>query len=206
MHFTSRPRTRKIAGPPFLGGWGQGVVTVRFTETELSGVWLIEPMPNIDDRGSFTRTFCEKEMADCGLATRFVQHSQSHSVHKGTLRGMHFQKEPYGEVKIVSCIRGAIYDVVVDLRPTSPTRHRWKAFELTASNKSQIYIPPGFAHGLQTLTDHAEVSYLISQFYVPQASTGVRYDDPAFAIDWPMEPSVLSERDRTWPRLDAALT
>jgi dTDP-4-dehydrorhamnose 3,5-epimerase len=186
-----------------LGGLGQGVVTVRFTETELGGAWLIEPVPNIDDRGSFARTFCEKEMADCGLATRFVQHSQSHSVLKGTLRGLHFQKDPYGEVKIVSCIRGAIYDVIVDLRPGSPTRYRWAAYELTPGNKKQLYIPAGFAHGFQTLTEHAEVSYLISQFYVPQASTGLRYDDPAFAIDWPMHPSVLSERDRNWPRLNA---
>jgi dTDP-4-dehydrorhamnose 3,5-epimerase len=192
----------EAAHPGRLGSRG---VAVRFTETELGGVWLIEPVPNIDDRGSFTRTFCEKEMADCGLATRFVQHSQSHSVRKGTLRGMHFQKDPYGEVKIVSCIRGAIYDVVIDLRPTSPTRHKWTAYELTAGNKRQLYIPAGFAHGFQTLTEHAEVSYLISQFYTPHASMGVRYDDPAFAIDWPMEPSAMSERDSNWPHLDAAV-
>jgi dTDP-4-dehydrorhamnose 3,5-epimerase len=178
---------------------------MRFTETELGGAWLIEPMPMVDERGSFTRTFCEKEMADRGLATRYVQHSQSHSFRKGTLRGMHFQKDPYGEIKIVSCIRGAIYDVVVDLRPTSPTRHKWAAYELTPDNKRQLYIPAGFAHGFQTLTEHAEVSYLISQFYTPHASTGVRFDDPALGIEWPMEPSVLSERDSSWVRLNAAL-
>ena len=140
---------------------------MQFTETELKGVWLIEPTPVIDDRGSFTRLFCEKEMADCGLATRFVQHSRARSVRKGTLRGLHYQEDPYTEVKLVSCVRGAIFDVVVDLRPNSPTRYNWLAFELTPENMKQVYIPAGFAHGLQTLTDDAEVSYLISQFYTP---------------------------------------
>jgi dTDP-4-dehydrorhamnose 3,5-epimerase len=174
---------------------------VQFTETELSGVWLIEPRPILDDRGSFTRTFCEKELADCGIATRFVQHSRSHSAQKGTLRGMHYQQEPYGEVKIVSCISGAIYDVVIDLRPDSPTRHRWIGFELTPQNMRQVYIPAGFAHGFQTLADNAEVSYLISQFYTPHASTGVRYNDPALSINWPLMPTTISTKDRAWPLL-----
>ncbi|RVA36664.1 dTDP-4-dehydrorhamnose 3,5-epimerase [Mesorhizobium sp. M7A.F.Ca.US.001.01.1.1] len=174
---------------------------MQFTETELKGVWLIEPTPVVDDRGSFTRLFCEKEMADCGLATRFVQHSRAHSVKKGTLRGLHFQDDPYAEVKLVSCVRGAIFDVVVDLRPNSPTRHCWLGFELTPENMRQVYIPAGFAHGLQTLTDDAEVSYLISQFYTPHASTGARYNDPAFSIAWPLMPTAMSERDRTWPLL-----
>jgi dTDP-4-dehydrorhamnose 3,5-epimerase len=174
---------------------------MRFTETELEGVWLIEPVPNLDERGSFTRIFCEKEMADRGLESRFVQHSQSHSVRKGTLRGLHFQEHPYGEVKIVSCIRGAIHDVVVDLRPTSPTRYKWTAYELTPGNKRRLYIPAGFAHGFQTLAEDSEVSYLISQFYAPRASTGVRYNDPAFAVDWPLEPVAVSDKDRAWPLL-----
>ena len=114
---------------------------MQFTETELKGVWLIEPTPVIDDRGSFTRLFCEKEMADCGLATRFVQHSRAHSVKKGTLRGLHYQEDPYTEVKLVSCVRGAIFDVVVDLRPNSPTRHNWLAFELTSENMGVFGIP-----------------------------------------------------------------
>jgi dTDP-4-dehydrorhamnose 3,5-epimerase len=172
---------------------------MQFIETELKGVWLIEPTPVIDDRGSFTRLFCEKEMADCGLATRFVQHSRAHSAKKGTLRGLHYQEDPYTEVKIVSCVRGAIFDVVVDLRLNSPTRHSWLAFELTPENMRQVYIPAGFGHGLQTLTDDAEASYLISQFYTPHSSTGVRYNDPAFSIDWPLMPTAISERDRTWP-------
>ena len=172
---------------------------MRFTETELNGVWLIEPTPMVDDRGSFTRFFCEKEMADCGLVTRFVQHSHSCSTARGTLRGLHYQREPYAEVKLVSCVRGAIFDVVVDMRPNSPTRYRWLGFELTHENRKQLYIPAGFAHGLQTLTDDTEVSYLISQFYTPHASTGARYNDPAFSIDWPESPTAMSERDRSWP-------
>lgn len=174
---------------------------MQFTETKLKGVWLIEPTPVIDDRGSFTRMFCEKEMADCGLATRFVQHSRVNTPRKGTLRGVHYQEEPYTEVKLVSCVRGAVFDVVVDLRPNSPTRNRWLGFELTPGNMRQVYIPPGFAHGTQTLTDDAEVSYLISQFYTPQAATGVRYNDPAFSINWPLMPTVMSDRDKSWPPL-----
>ena len=172
---------------------------MQFAETELKGVWLIEPTPVVDDRGSFTRLFCEKEMADCGLATRFVQHSRAHSVKKGTLRGLHFQEDPYAEVKLVSCVRGAIYDVVVDMRANSPTRYHWLGFELTPANMRQVYIPAGFAHGLQTLTDDTEVSNLISKFYTPHASTGVRYNDPAFSINWPLMPTAMSERDSTWP-------
>ncbi|MER8845321.1 dTDP-4-dehydrorhamnose 3,5-epimerase [Mesorhizobium australicum] len=172
---------------------------MQFTETELQGVWVIEPTPMLDDRGSFTRLFCEKEMADCGLATRFVQHSRAHSIKKGTLRGLHYQEEPYAEVKLVSCVRGAIFDVVVDLRPNSPTRYKWLGFELTSENMKQLYIPAGFAHGLQTLTDGTEVSYLISQFYTPNASTGVLYNDPTFSIGWPLMPTAMSERDKSWP-------
>ncbi len=174
---------------------------MQFTETELGGAWLIEPTPVWDDRGSFTRTFCEKEFADCGLVTRFVQHSRSHSVHTGTLRGMHFQEAPFGEVKLVSCIQGAIFDVIIDLRPSSPTRHRWIGFELTSENQKQFYIPPGCAHGFQTLVDDTVVSCLVSRFDTPQASRGVRHDDPAFQIDWPMKPTAISEKDRTWPLL-----
>lgn len=174
---------------------------MQFIETELKGIWLLEPTSSLDDRGSFTRIFCEKQMADCGLVTRFVQHSRSHSIKKGTVRGLHFQESPYSEVKIVSCISGAIFDVVVDLRPGSPTRYQWLGFELTPGNMRQVYIPPGFAHGLQTLTDNAEVSYLISQFYTPHAASGVRYNDPAFAISWPLMPTAISPQDQMWPLL-----
>lgn len=177
---------------------------MRFVETELSGAWLVEPEPVADARGSFMRTFCENEFADRGLETRFVQHSQSHSILRGTLRGMHFQLPPHGEVKLVSCISGAIYDVVVDLRPASPTLYQWVGVELTPENRRQIYVPEGFAHGFQTLTDDAVVSYMISRFYAPMASVGVRHDDPVLAIYWPLRPTAMSDRDRAWPLLDGS--
>jgi dTDP-4-dehydrorhamnose 3,5-epimerase len=138
-------------------------------------------------------------MADCGLETRFVQHSRSHSARRGTIRGLHYQQDPFAEVKLVSCTRGAIFDVVVDMRPTSPTRYDWQSFELTPENMMQVYIPGGFAHGLQTLTEDTEVSYLISQFYTPHASTGARYNDPVFSINWPRMPTAISDKDRSWP-------
>lgn len=172
---------------------------MRFNETDLCGAWLIEPVPTRDQRGFFARTFCAQEYADHGLVARFVQHSTSQSAARGTLRGMHFQHAPHGEVKVVSCLKGAIWDVIIDLRPGSPSYRRWQGFELTADNRRQLYVPEGFAHGFQTLCDDAEVGYLISAFYAPVASSGVRYDDPAFAIDWPLSLTVISEKDRTWP-------
>jgi dTDP-4-dehydrorhamnose 3,5-epimerase len=172
---------------------------MRFHETELAGAWLIEPVPAHDDRGFFARTFCVREYAERGLATSFVQNSTSHSVACGTLRGMHYQRAPHGEVKVVSCLKGAIWDVIIDLRPGSPSYRRWQGFELTAENRSQLYVPAGFAHGFQTLRDDTEVGYLISAFHAPAAATGVRYDDPAFAIDWPLPVISISEKDRTWP-------
>lgn len=174
---------------------------MRFTETELKGAWLIEPEPAFDERGSFMRTFCEREFEAHGLAMRFVQHSQSHSIRKGTLRGMHMQLAPHQEVKLVSCIRGAILDVIIDMREASPTRRKWVAYELSPENRRQLYIPAGFAHGFQALTGDVVVSYLISEFYAPQVSVGFRHDDPAFAIDWPLEPVAVSERDLNWPLL-----
>jgi dTDP-4-dehydrorhamnose 3,5-epimerase len=177
---------------------------MRFTETELNGAWLIETVPISDARGSFARTFCVDEFKEHGLETTFVQHSMSHSVTKHTLRGMHFQAAPHAEVKVVSCIRGAILDVIIDLRPHSPNYRRWAAYELSDGNCRQLYIPKGFAHGFQTLRDNATVSYLISEFYNPQASTGVRWNDRAFAIDWPAKPTVLSDKDQAWPLLDAS--
>ena len=172
---------------------------MRFHKTRLQDVWLIEPVPARDHRGFFARTFCAREYGDRGLITCFVQHNTSYSVARGTLRGMHFQNAPYGEVKVVSCLKGAIWDVIIDLRPQSPTFRRWQGFELTAANARQLYVPEGFAHGFQTLCDDAEVGYLISAFYAPQAADGVRYDDPAFAIDWPLRVSVISDKDRSWP-------
>jgi dTDP-4-dehydrorhamnose 3,5-epimerase len=175
---------------------------VRFRETSLAGAWLIEPEPVRDERGSFARTFCVAEFAEHGLETSFVQHSMSHSAKVHTIRGMHFQDPPYAEVKLVSCVAGAIHDVIVDIRPHSPTYLQSFAVELSASNRRELYIPAGFAHGFQTLAADATVHYLISQFYTPGAANGLRFDDPMLAIEWPAAPSIMSDRDRQWPLLE----
>jgi dTDP-4-dehydrorhamnose 3,5-epimerase len=175
-----------------------------FTKTDLDGVWLIEARPATDERGSFARTFCTDEMERHALETRFVQHSLSRSTRKHTLRGLHFQHAPHREVKLVSCLKGAIWDVAVDLRPQSPAFGRWTAAELTAENMRQLYIPEGFAHGFLSLTDDVAVGYLISARYDPATAAGIRYDDPAIAIEWPATPAVMSEKDRNWPLLSQA--
>ena len=172
---------------------------MRIHKTKLKGAQLIELEPVSDNRGLFVRTFCEREFAAHGLHTSFVQHSTSHTAARGSIRGMHFQRAPASEVKVVSCLKGAIYDVVIDLRSSSPTRGRWQGFELSAVNQHRLYIPVGFAHGFQTLTDDVEVGYLISEFYVPEAGGGVRYNDPAFAIPWPLQVTSISEKDKAWP-------
>lgn len=171
---------------------------MQFLETDLADAWLIDLEPIGDQRGAFARTFCEREFARMGLKIRFVQHSVSHSRKAGTLRGMHFQRSPHEEVKLIRCIRGAIYDVIIDLRAGSPTRGQWASFELTHSNMRQLYIPAGFAHGFQTLCDNTEISYLISAFHAPEAAAGVRYNDPAFGIEWPLAVSAISDKDRAW--------
>ena len=176
---------------------------MRIHKTKLDGAQLIELEPVSDNRGFFVRTFCEREFTAHGLHTSFVQHSTSLTAVRGSIRGMHFQRAPASEVKVVSCLRGAIYDVVIDLRPSSLTRGRWQGFELSAVNQHRLYIPEGFAHGFQSLTDDVEVGYLISEFYEPSASTGVSYDDPALSINWPLPVSVISGRDRSWGRLAA---
>jgi dTDP-4-dehydrorhamnose 3,5-epimerase len=172
---------------------------MRFDETNLCGAWLIELEPERDHRGFFARTFCVQAFADQELTTGFVQHSISQSVARGTLRGMHFQLGPHSETKVVRCLKGAIWDVIIDLRPESLTYRRWQGFELTADSQRQLYVPKGFAHGFQTLCDDTQVCYLISAFYAPRAASGVRYDDPAFSIDWPLPVTQISEKDRAWP-------
>jgi len=144
------------------------------------------------------------EFTKHGLETSFVQHSTSYSVKKGTLRGMHFQRPPHGEVKLVRCLRGVIWDVIIDLRPWSPTYLHCEGYRLSDGNRHQLYVPEGFGHGFQTLTPDAEVGYLISAFYAPEAASGVRYNDPLFAIDWPLPVEAISERDRSWPDFAAA--
>jgi len=172
---------------------------VKFYPTTLSDAWLIELEPARDARGFFARTFCVDELASRALETNYPQHSVSFSTKKGTLRGMHYQRDPHSEVKLVRCVKGAIWDVIIDIRPTSPTFCGWKGFELSGENGRQLYIPKGFAHGFQTLSDDVEVSYLISERYAPQAACGIRYDDPRFAINWPLPVTQIADKDLHWP-------
>jgi dTDP-4-dehydrorhamnose 3,5-epimerase len=172
---------------------------MRFEKTPLQDAWLIVPEPIEDERGFFARNFCTEEFSARGLETRFVQHSMSFSGRRHTLRGLHFQREPHAETKLVSCVEGAIFDVIVDLRPASPTYRRWAGFELDARNRRQLYVPKGFAHGLQTLADDTTVAYMISAFHVAGAASGIRYDDPAIGVEWPARPAVISDRDRQLP-------
>lgn len=167
-------------------------------ETELPGAHLVTPEPVADNRGSFMRTFCTREYAANGLHTHFVQHSLSSSLAQGTIRGMHFQSSPHDEIKVVTCLQGSVFDVIIDLRKDSATHGGWQGFELSADNRRQLYVPAGFAHGFQTLTTNVEISYLISAFYAPSAASGVRYNDPAFAINWPLPVSSISAKDQAW--------
>jgi len=167
-----------------------------FTETFLHGAYVIGLEKRGDDRGFFARAFCEREFAQHGLSTRYVQANNSLSPFKGTLRGMHYQLHPKAETKLVRCIRGALYDVILDLRPDSPTFGRSFGAELNAENRQMMYVPKGFAHGLITLTDDAEAFYLVDEFYAPEAERIVRWNDRRFHIAWPAEPTVLSDKDR----------
>lgn len=171
-----------------------------FTETELSGAFVVEPERLEDARGHFARTWCAEEFEGMGLNPGLAQCSTSFNAARGTLRGLHYQAAPDAETKLVRCTMGSIFDVIVDLRVDSPTRGKWTALVLSAENRAMIYIPEGFAHGFQTLADDSEVFYQISAFYAPEASRGIRWDDPDLAIDWPwIEERVISERDDCFP-------
>jgi dTDP-4-dehydrorhamnose 3,5-epimerase len=172
---------------------------VIFTETTLKGAFLIEAERREDERGFFARTWCQREFASHGLEKNWVQCSISFNRKKGTLRGMHYQAPPYEEAKLIRCTRGAIFDVIVDLRPHSPSFKHWVGLELTADNRRMLYIPEGFAHGFQTLADETEIFYQMSQFYAPEYASGVRWDDPALHIAWPTDERTISERDRSYP-------
>jgi dTDP-4-dehydrorhamnose 3,5-epimerase len=174
-----------------------------FTETSLRGVYLIDLEKFGDERGFFARTFCEREFADRSLVTRFVQASESYNTHKGTLRGMHYQLAPRAETKLIRCVRGAIYDIILDLRENSPTRGQSFGAELTAENCHMMYVPKGFAHGFITLADDSDVFYLIDEFYAPDQARGVRWNDPQFKIQWPISPTLMSQKDRDYPDFDA---
>jgi dTDP-4-dehydrorhamnose 3,5-epimerase len=166
-----------------------------FKETPLKGAYLIEQEPVQDERGFFSRTFCRREFEGQGIHGDFVQCNMAFNRHRGTLRGMHFQAAPHEEIKLVSCIRGRIYDVIIDLRPASQSFRQWHAIELSEDNRLVLYVPKGFAHGFQTLEDDCVVSYHMSEFYCPDLARGVRWNDPAFPIPWPDSAPVISDKD-----------
>jgi len=174
---------------------------MKVIETPFADLVVIQPDIIGDERGFFTRTLCKDELAKGGLHSNFVQENVSGNTNKATLRGLHFQSAPYEEIKLVTCLRGAVWDVVVDTRLASPTWGKWFAIELNENNLKQLYIPKGFAHGFITLADHSLIHYHMSTAYQPNAATGIRWDDPDLAIDWPIKAVVLSEKDRslqTW--------
>jgi dTDP-4-dehydrorhamnose 3,5-epimerase len=172
---------------------------VVFTETELAGAYIIDIEKRTDGRGFFARSFCAREFEQHGLNARCVNTNVSVSTKRGTLRGMHYQVAPHAEAKLVRCTRGAIDDVIIDLRPGSRTLGKWIGVELTSDNYRMLYVPEGFAHGFMTLTDNVEVTYQVSAFYTPEAEAGIRFDDPAFNIVWPADVRVISDKDRSWP-------
>jgi dTDP-4-dehydrorhamnose 3,5-epimerase len=172
---------------------------MKFIKTPLDGAYLIELEPIADERGFFARSWCREEFLSHGLNPNLAQCSISFNKKKGILRGMHYQEEPYQEAKLVRCCSGAIYDVILDLRPTSPSHRKWFSAELTATNRTMIYLPKGFAHGFQTLADNCELFYQISESYKPECTRGVRWNDPTFAIEWPSADRIMSDRDRSFP-------
>ncbi len=171
-----------------------------FYPTKLKEVFIIEPEPFKDERGAFFRNFCFEEFAKRGIKINIVQINRSFNKTKGTVRGFHYQKPPKAEDKIVQCIRGKLYDVALDIRENSPTYGQWVAEELTEDNKKMLLIPKGFAHGIQTLTDNCELIYFVSEFYSPECECGIRWNDSAFNVSWPLgAPTVISEKDKNWP-------
>lgn len=172
---------------------------MKFNRTNLNDVWLIELEPRGDARGYFARTMCRDEFSKHDLISDFQQQNTSFSAQRGTLRGLHYQRRPHAEAKLVRCLKGAIVDVIVDVRQDSSTYLQHQLFELTDSNHQQLYVPPGFAHSFLTLTDNAEVSYLVTASYHPESEDGLRYCDEALGISWPTTVTVLSEKDANWP-------
>ncbi len=177
---------------------------MRFTPTPLAGAFVIELEPHGDERGFFARSFCQEEFRAHGLEPVIAQCNVSFNRRRGTLRGLHYQVAPHREAKVVRCTRGAIWDVIVDLRASSATRHRWFAAELSGENRRALYVPPGCAHGFQTLADESEVLYQMSALHHPESARGVRWDDPQLALPWPVREAILSARDRAFPALAEA--
>ncbi len=172
---------------------------MKFVETPLAGAYVVEVERRGDDRGYFARAWCETEFAELGLANRFVQVNMSGSVEAGTLRGFHYQVTPHSEDKFVRCIAGSVFDVAIDMRPESDTYKQWFGVELTADNKKAFFVPAGFAHGYQTLEPDTELMYQVSAFYAPDAERGLRWDDPTFDVEWPIDEPILSDKDKVWP-------
>jgi len=173
-----------------------------FHDTALKGAYLIELQPHVDDRGQFARAWCREEFARHGIDVEIAQGNVSINPTRGTLRGMHWQAAPHGEAKLVRCVRGGILDVIVDIDPASPTYLQWIGVELSPANQRMLYVPASCAHGFQTLSDDTEVNYLVSSPYAPGAGRGLRYDDPAVAIDWPLPVTRVSQQDKSWPLVE----
>ena len=176
---------------------------MQFHPTTLPGVWRIRLDPRADERGHFVRTYCEQEFAAHGLNTRWVQCNTTLTRQRGMLRGLHYQADPHPEIKLIRCVSGAVFDVLVDVRPKSPTFGKWEAFELRAEQPDQLYVPAGYAHGFQCLTEDAGLFYQMSEFYVPDLARGVRWDDPSLTIPWPISHPRLSSRDAGLPALSS---
>lgn len=172
---------------------------MRFSRTSISGVWVIDPEPREDERGRFFRAWCSREFEEHGIEFAPLQANMGFSLLKGTTRGLHYQIEPNAEAKLVRCTRGAIFDVAVDLRPGSTTWGRWFGLELSEQNGRMLFVPELCGHGYQTLEDRTEMHYMTSQIYAPSACRGARFDDPVFGIEWPLNPTVISDQDRNWP-------
>jgi dTDP-4-dehydrorhamnose 3,5-epimerase len=179
---------------------------MRFTKAPLEGVWVVDLEPAADERGWFARTWCLREFRDHGIDFQPVQTNLSFNRRKGTLRGLHFQASPHEEAKLVGCVAGRLFDVIVDLRPTSPTRGRWASLELGGEEGRLLYVPAGFAHGFMTLEDSTLVTYQMSRFFEPSSARGIRFDDPALGIAWPHLDPVVSAKDRSYPPYDGPRT
>lgn len=179
---------------------------MEFTELSIPGAFRVELEPHADERGFFARAWCRREFADRGITSDFVQANLSFTRRAGTVRGLHYQEPPHAEAKLVRCLRGSVYDVMVDLRPDSPAHLEWLGCELTPDDRTALHVPEGCAHGYQALEDESELFYLVSEFYAPDAEGGIRFDDPALGIQWPRPVSLVSQKDRSWPDYVADVT
>ena len=177
---------------------------MKFKETNLEGSFILETEKLEDERGFFTRMFDAKLFDELGLNSKTVQCNVSHTKFKGTVRGFHYQLHPFEETKLIRCTRGSIFDIIIDLRPNSPTFKKWNGFELNSKNYRQLYVPKGFAHGFQSLEDDSEIFYLVSEYHNSISETGIRWNDPVFKINWPLKPTKISKKDESWPNFTSS--